>query len=74
MTEELMACMCPHHVHHNAFCKHMAAVENTTDDGTFEAFPSGDDDDSEPEDSDSVGLNGFPCRECVREGRKVSPN
>ncbi|WP_231189012.1 SWIM zinc finger family protein [Haladaptatus sp. DYF46] len=39
VTEELMACTCPHHVHRNAFCKHMAAVENATDDGTLEAFP-----------------------------------
>ncbi|MFH5802094.1 hypothetical protein [Haladaptatus sp. CMAA 1911] len=32
VTNELMACTCPHHVHRNAFCKHMAAVENATDD------------------------------------------
>ncbi|WP_435157987.1 SWIM zinc finger family protein [Haladaptatus sp. DFWS20] len=25
---ELMACTCPNHVHRNAYCKHMAAVEN----------------------------------------------
>ena len=42
VTEELMACTCPHHVHRNAFCKHMAAVENATDDGTLDAFPSED--------------------------------
>ena len=42
VTKELMACTCPHHVHRNAFCKHMAAVENATDDGTLEAFPSED--------------------------------
>ena len=42
VTDELMACTCPHHVHRNAFCKHMAAVENATDDGTLEAFPSED--------------------------------
>ncbi len=40
-----MACTCPHHVHRNAFCKHMAAVENATDDGKPEAFPSEDDED-----------------------------
>jgi hypothetical protein len=33
VTGELMACTCPHHVHRDAFCKHMAAVENATDDG-----------------------------------------
>ncbi|GKZ15358.1 hypothetical protein [Haladaptatus sp. T7] len=38
-----MACTCPHHVHRNAFCKHMAAVETATDDGTLEAFPPEDD-------------------------------
>jgi uncharacterized Zn finger protein len=47
VTEELMACTCPHHVHRNAFCKHMAAVETATDDGTFEGFPSEDEDDVE---------------------------
>ncbi|WP_390185371.1 hypothetical protein [Haladaptatus pallidirubidus] len=45
MTDELMACTCPHHVHRNAFCKHMAAVEDATDNGTLEAFPSEDDKD-----------------------------
>jgi uncharacterized Zn finger protein len=46
MTEELMACTCPYHVHRNAFCKHMAAVENTSNDGTLDAFSSnnGEDD------------------------------
>ncbi len=44
VTNELMACTCPHHIHRNAFCKHMAAVENATNDGTFDAFPSEDDD------------------------------
>ena len=43
-----MACTCPHHVHRNAFCKHMAAVENAIDDGTLTAFPSGDEDGTEP--------------------------
>ena len=43
VTDELMACTCPHHVHRNAFCKHMATVENATEDGTLDAFPSEDD-------------------------------
>ncbi|SIR89579.1 SWIM zinc finger [Haladaptatus litoreus] len=73
VTNELMACTCPHHVHRNAYCKHMAAVENATDDGSLTAFPS-DDDDAEPEDCDCDGLNGFPCWPCVRTGRKELPN
>jgi hypothetical protein len=72
VTEELMACTCSHHVHRNAFCKHMAAVENATDDGTLEAFPL--DNDTEPEDCDCNGLGGFPCWECVRMGGKELPN
>ncbi|ODR79565.1 hypothetical protein BG842_06580 [Haladaptatus sp. W1] len=74
VTEELMACTCPHHIHRNAFCKHMAAVENATDDGTLNAFPSEDEDDTNPEDCDCDGLNGFPCWPCVRTGRKELPN
>ncbi|WP_227380422.1 SWIM zinc finger family protein [Haladaptatus halobius] len=75
VTDELMACTCPHHVHRNAFCKHMAAVENATDNGTLDAFPSEDNnDDSKPEDCDCDGLDGFPYWECVRTGRKVLPN
>ncbi len=78
VTEELMACTCPHHVHQSAFCKHMAAVETATDDGTLTAFPSEDDetdeDDAEPEECDCDGLGGFPCWPCVRMGRKELPN
>ncbi|GAA0236721.1 SWIM zinc finger family protein [Haladaptatus pallidirubidus] len=74
MTDELMAYTCPHHVHHTAFCKHMAAVENATDDGTLDAFPSADEDDTDPEDCDCDGLGGFPCWPCVREGRKELPS
>ncbi|MFH5801883.1 hypothetical protein [Haladaptatus sp. CMAA 1911] len=36
--------------HHNAFCKHMAAVATARDDGTLDAFPS-EDEDTEPEDA-----------------------
>ncbi|SIR94486.1 hypothetical protein SAMN05421858_4740 [Haladaptatus litoreus] len=71
VTEELMACTCPHHVHRDAFCKHMAAVENATDDGTLDAFPSEDNDDTEPENCDCDGLSGFPCWPCVRTGQKL---
>jgi hypothetical protein len=52
----------------------MAAVENATDDRTFEAFPSEDKDDVKPEDCDCNDLNGFPCWPCVRTGRKELPN
>lgn len=45
MTEDAMACTCPHHVHRSAFCKHMAAVATATDDGTLEAFPSEENED-----------------------------
>ncbi|WP_227380331.1 SWIM zinc finger family protein [Haladaptatus halobius] len=78
VTDELMACTCPHHVHRSAVCKHMAAVETATDDGTLTAFPSDDDetdeDDAEPEERDCDGLGGFPCWPCVRTGRKALPN
>jgi hypothetical protein len=70
VTEDLMTCTCPHYVHRNAVCKHMVAVENATDDRTLEAFPSEDDNDTEPEDSDCDGLSGFLCWPCVRTGRK----
>ena len=73
VTEELMACTCPHHVHRNTFYKHMAAVEIAMD-GTLDAFPSEDDNDVEPEDCDCDGLGGFPCWPCVREGHKELPN
>jgi SWIM zinc finger len=75
VTENLMACTCPHHVHRDAFCKHMAAVETATDDGTLEAFPLEDNgDDAEPEDCDCDGLGGFPCWSCVRIGRRDLPD
>ena len=70
VTNELMACTCPHHVHRNVFCKHMAAVETATDDGTLEAFPPEDKDDAEPEDCDCDSLNGFPYWSCVRTEQK----
>ena len=37
-----MTCTCRYHVHCNAFCKHMAAVGNATDDGSLNAFSSDD--------------------------------
>ncbi|WP_227380670.1 hypothetical protein [Haladaptatus halobius] len=43
VTDELMACMCPHHVLRNAVYKHIAAVENTTDDDTLNVFLSEND-------------------------------
>jgi hypothetical protein len=74
VTEELMACTCPHHVHRTAFCKHMVAVENATDDGMLDAFPSEKEDDAEPNNCDCAGLGDFPCWPCVRTGRKDLPN
>jgi hypothetical protein len=41
VTDELIACTCPHHVHRNDFCKHMAAVETATDGEMFDAFLRG---------------------------------
>ena len=52
----------------------MAAVENATDDGALDAFPSEDEDETEPEDCDWDGLGDFPCWPCVRTGRKELPN
>ncbi|WP_175609794.1 hypothetical protein [Haladaptatus litoreus] len=56
----------------------MAAVENATDDGTLEAFPSKDDedneDDTESAECDCDGLGDFPCWPCVRTGRTELPN
>jgi hypothetical protein len=75
VTDDLMTCTCPHHVHRNAYCKHMAAVEQATDDGPLDAFPSEDNEgDAEPEDCDYDGIGGFPRWPCVQIGRKVLPN
>ncbi|WP_231189187.1 hypothetical protein [Haladaptatus sp. DYF46] len=52
----------------------MAAVETATDDGTFEAFSSEDEDEAEPDNCDCDGLNGVPCLPCVRTGRKELSN
>jgi hypothetical protein len=75
VTHELMTCTCPHHVHRNAFCKHMAAVETATDDGTLDAFPSEDnEDDAKSSECDCSGLGDVPCWPCVQTGRKKLPN
>ena len=74
VTRDLMACTYLQHVHRNAYCKHMAAVETATDDGTLDAFLSEDDDDAEPDNCDCDGLNGFPCWPCVRTERTELPN
>ncbi|WP_227379997.1 SWIM zinc finger family protein [Haladaptatus halobius] len=78
VTSEAMACTCPHHVHRDAFCKHMAAVETARDDDTLTAFPSENDetdnDDAAPVECDCDGLGIFPCWPCVRAGRKELPN
>jgi hypothetical protein len=74
VTGNLMACICPHHVHRNAYCTHMAAVETATDDGTLEAFHTEDNNETEPEGCDCAGLGDFPCWPCVRTGRTELPN
>jgi hypothetical protein len=65
---------CPYYVHPNAVCKHMATVENATDDNTLNTFPSEGDNDVEPEDCECDSLGGFSCRSCVRTGRNELPN
>ncbi len=52
----------------------MAAVENATDDGTLDAFPSEEKDDPEPADCDCDGLGGFPGWPCAQTERKELPN
>ncbi|WP_227377589.1 SWIM zinc finger family protein [Haladaptatus halobius] len=81
VTGDALACTCPHHVHRDAFCKHMAAVETVADDGTLTAFPSEEDettdetdDDAEPAECDCDGLNDFPYWPCVRASRKELPD
>ncbi len=70
-----MACLCPHRVLRTPYCKHMATVENATDDGKLDAFPSKDNEDNpEIEACNCDGLGGFPCWPCVRAGRKELPN
>ncbi|GAA5064317.1 hypothetical protein ACFFQF_17765 [Haladaptatus pallidirubidus] len=61
VTGKLMACTCLHYVHRSAFCKHMAAVETATDNGTLTAFPL-DGDNVESEGCDYDGLGGFRLR------------
>ncbi|WP_433632633.1 hypothetical protein [Halomicrococcus sp. NG-SE-24] len=46
-TGDALTCTCPHHVHRSAFCKHMAAVEDATADGSLDAFPTDDDTESD---------------------------
>ncbi|GAA0236157.1 SWIM zinc finger family protein [Haladaptatus pallidirubidus] len=77
VTGDAMACTCPHHVHRSAFCKHMAAVENATDDGTLEAFPSEDNDDERISgpytgyDKDgNVDHNYWKCEHCGAEATR----
>ncbi|WP_458190403.1 SWIM zinc finger family protein [Haladaptatus sp. NG-WS-4] len=70
VTEKLIACTCPHHVHRNVYCKHMTAVKTTTDDGTLDAFPSEDEDETEPEDCDCDDLGDFQYWPCVQTGSR----
>nr|WP_255666476.1 hypothetical protein [Haladaptatus sp. DYF46] len=69
-----MACTCPHHVHRSAFCKHMAAVQTATDDGTLEAFPSDDERISGPytgyDTYGNVDHNYWTCEDCGAEATR----
>ncbi|WP_433633043.1 hypothetical protein [Halomicrococcus sp. NG-SE-24] len=47
VTEDAMACTCPHHVHRSAFYKPMAAVKDATADGLLDAVPADDDDEND---------------------------
>jgi hypothetical protein len=40
VTDELMACTCPHQVHRDACSKHIAAIAFATDEGTLKSFNS----------------------------------
>lgn len=71
VTDEPVACTCPHHTHRNAFCKHMAAVEDAMDDGE-RAAPSTEDD-TETGGCDCENLADLPCWECVKSGHKELP-
>lgn len=67
VTNELIACTCPHHVHYNTFCKHVAAVETATENGTLNAFPLEDnEDDVEPDDCDCNEFCGFPTESAYK--------
>jgi hypothetical protein len=48
VTGDTLACTCPHHVHRHAHCKHMAAVDDATADGSLDAFPAYDETDDGP--------------------------
>ncbi|WP_227378089.1 SWIM zinc finger family protein [Haladaptatus halobius] len=76
VTGDAMTCTCPHHVHCNAVCKHMAAVENAIDEGTLETFLSNDDetdeDDVETTECDCDGLGGSLARHCITRPRPTS--
>ncbi|WP_227379556.1 SWIM zinc finger family protein [Haladaptatus halobius] len=43
VTGELMACTCPHQVHRNAYCKHMAAVAERNGSHEVAAFNTNSD-------------------------------
>ncbi|WP_458190205.1 SWIM zinc finger family protein [Haladaptatus sp. NG-WS-4] len=74
VTDELMACTCPHHIHRNAYCKHMAAVENATEDGTLEAISSDDERVSGPytgyDKYGSVDHTYWTCEDCGAEATR----
>ncbi|WP_433633370.1 hypothetical protein [Halomicrococcus sp. NG-SE-24] len=54
VTDDRMACTCPHHVHRHAHCKHMAAVEDATADGSLDTFSADDDASDESDDGGRI--------------------
>ncbi|GAA5052314.1 SWIM zinc finger family protein [Haladaptatus pallidirubidus] len=43
VTDELMACTCPHHIHCNAYCKHLAVVAERNGSHEVAAFNTNSD-------------------------------
>ncbi|WP_066147423.1 hypothetical protein [Haladaptatus sp. R4] len=76
MTDELVACTFPDHVHWNAVYKHMGAVENATDDGTFEAFPPEDNEDDAEQTTVTVTASTVSTagRTCERDEKNYRTN
>jgi hypothetical protein len=70
VMDDALAYTCPHHVHRNAYCKHMATVEYATDHEKFDNFLLKDDE-------DDTGLdkrNGNGCSDFPAPRKICSPN
>ncbi|WP_227380236.1 SWIM zinc finger family protein [Haladaptatus halobius] len=53
VTEDLMACTCPHHVHRHDFCKHIVGVAVAIVDGSLDTILA-DEDDKTDDESDFI--------------------